>query len=602
MDSVSIGKDGHSVPIMTMANLGDAVWKKSACFDNLATTLNGQKGHHSVQELIAAMSSVLPVGTETAYSEAEAVRKAVLGRASTVSALDGHGFLNSGGGLCKKLRSLDLKDRHKDLAFFKFGCDIKGSVVDERITQSELNLVFCLKLPQSVCQLAAADPPNDTGIEGEETPAEREIDFSTPLRGSAAAGGLDASTGISPKMKAMLGLGATAVTDGTSYYGSMEFLDDQPTFDQVFGTDITLLPAIKPHLAVQSMDTTPDLELREYARACMYDVYVRSCRSDYVGEDVDSNHTLSTHEICKQVSTLKMRYRENNKWKTDDPDELYRKYLDLLPGLPNNSNTWTIQIYSSYYMALTTELKDEMISDGFIMPNAADQLGVKTKQIALLRSVRADAVRSFKGLNDKAKQMRNIMVQMGGGRQGSSYAHYEHQEEQEQNPPSSGSIYQYQSKSLAESTMSRHSDPRNPPNPLNLPTRPGKDGVPHPYRADDPGYLSYYPLGFRGCYQCGGTDHIDRKECPKQGQPQAGDHFWKELWIHKPHTKKNPTDNRQQNRDRNSSFNRYQVSISHRTVSYRTISYLSHRIESYRRNISKRMGSNQIIPHRIEIA
>jgi hypothetical protein len=67
MDSVSIGKDGHSVPIMTMANLGDAVWKKSACFDNLATTLNGQKGHHSVQELIAAMSSVLPVGTETAY-------------------------------------------------------------------------------------------------------------------------------------------------------------------------------------------------------------------------------------------------------------------------------------------------------------------------------------------------------------------------------------------------------------------------------------------------------------------------------------------------------------------------------------------------------
>jgi len=194
-----------------------------------------------------------------------------------------------------------------------------------------------------------------------------------------------------------------------------------------------------------------------------------------------------------------MRYRENNKWKTDDPDELYRKYLDLLPGLPNNSNTWTIQIYSSYYMALTTELKDEMISDGFIMPNAADQLGVKTKQIALLRSVRADAVRSFKGLNDKAKQMRNIMVQMGGGRQGSSYAHYEHQEEQEQNPPSSGSIYQYQSKSLAESTMSRHSDPRNPPNPLNLPTRQGKDGVPHPYCADDPGYLSYYPLGFRGC-------------------------------------------------------------------------------------------------------
>jgi hypothetical protein len=158
------------------------------------------------------MSSVLPVSTEPAYSETEAVRKAVLGRASKTSALVGHGFLNSGGGQCKKLRSLELSDRHKDLAYFKFGCDISGPVVDEIITQSDLNLVFCLKLPQSVSHLAAVDPPNDTALEGEEKTAEREINFSTPSHGSVTAGGLDASTGVSPKMKAMLGLNAAAET------------------------------------------------------------------------------------------------------------------------------------------------------------------------------------------------------------------------------------------------------------------------------------------------------------------------------------------------------------------------------------------------------
>ena len=34
---VIIGKDGHTVPIMAMATLRDAVWKKSACFDHLHT-------------------------------------------------------------------------------------------------------------------------------------------------------------------------------------------------------------------------------------------------------------------------------------------------------------------------------------------------------------------------------------------------------------------------------------------------------------------------------------------------------------------------------------------------------------------------------------
>lgn len=70
MDYAMIGKDGqiHAVPIMTMATLGDAVWKKSAWFDHLAAILSNQKGHHSIQEFLvtAMMSSVFLIGTETA--------------------------------------------------------------------------------------------------------------------------------------------------------------------------------------------------------------------------------------------------------------------------------------------------------------------------------------------------------------------------------------------------------------------------------------------------------------------------------------------------------------------------------------------------------
>ena len=132
------------------------------------------------------------------------------------------------------------------------------------------------------------------------------------------------------------------------------------------------------------------------------------------------------------------------------------------------------------------------------------------------------------------------MSQMGG-RQGNNYAHFENQEHQDPQP--SAPIYAYQSESLAEQTMSRYSDQSKPPNPNNLPTRLGKNGNPHPFRNDDPDYLSQYPLGFRGCYQCGSSDHTNRRDCPMEGNKQAASTFWKELWIHKPWTKRSQTGN-----------------------------------------------------------
>ena len=46
-------------------------------------------------------------------------------------------------------------------------------------------------------------------------------------------------------------------------------------------------------------------------------------------------------------------------------------------------------------------------------------------------------------------------------------------------------------------------------------------------------------MGFRGCYNCGGTDHFSTRDCPAA---QSGNFnkrkFFAELWAHKPHTRK----------------------------------------------------------------
>ena len=97
------------------------------------------------------------------------------------------------------------------------------------------------------------------------------------------------------------------------------------------------------------------------------------------------------------------------------------------------------------------------------------------------------------------------------------------------------------SESLAESTMKRYStQPPEQLNPTNLPScRLGPSGLMHPYREADPDYLSIYPLGFKGCFQCGSDYwHENREDRPDNHDKFKRDLFWKEMWIHKPHTKK----------------------------------------------------------------
>ena len=50
--------------------------------------------------------------------------------------------------------------------------------------------------------------------------------------------------------------------------------------------------------------------------------------------------------------------------------------------------------------------------------------------------------------------------------------------------------------------------------------------------------MSQFPLGFKGCYNCGGTDHFSTRECPAVINGDFNkSKFFKEMWLHKPHTK-----------------------------------------------------------------
>ena len=79
-------------------------------------------------------------------------------------------------------------------------------------------------------------------------------------------------------------------------------------------------------------------------------------------------------------------------------------------------------------------------------------------------------------------------------------------------PLSFGQINYQRTPSSAESTLTKYSTPPSSTTAAtnaNVPTKVHPDtGLHHPFNEID-GYLSRFPVGFRGCFACGSTSHFN---------------------------------------------------------------------------------------------
>jgi len=578
--TVHLGKDQRPVSIMKLASMTDHSWQRGASFNHLAKVMKGQVKNYNLADLVTVVANELPISTESAFEEAENAGEKLRQEFFDIRNLDGCYFMTSKGAK-KSVKSEKLQDRPRDLTYFAFLCIVDPKLADSRMTHANLATSFSLRLPQSIY-----DKDSDKVIEKiEERSVRKTRDDATGLDklvgdnalssvqsnlfgvqsnlfggstykepSSPAASGLGQSSTVkSPKMSRIIG--DSAYDDGDShfngYYGPFTFLDNQASFDAVFGKD----PSILPFAPLQKNGEGSGIPIKEkidtFVDSCKFDVFLDACRNYYVGLGSDESDIQATHAACKAINKLQQEYKVAGRYMKDNPDVLFGKFMDVVPMLPDDSSKWSTQLCTAYFNALTPELKSRMENDGFIMP-ALNQLNSKKDQIDALQKVREKATSAFKKLKDETDLIRQIMSATGnnGSATGRGRVFVTNEANDAAAPvlapapapapnANGGTILVYgQQASPAEETMQRYST--RAPNPQNLPVKEGRDGQMYPFREDDPATISKYPIGFRGCFRCGNPKYHERgmEPCPRINDPAAKTIFLRELWIHKPHTKR----------------------------------------------------------------
>ena len=92
-------------------------------------------------------------------------------------------------------------------------------------------------------------------------------------------------------------------------------------------------------------------------------------------------------DISLALSTLKLEYRDKGNLIPLTPDDLYRRYIQYLPLLSFNAMTWSFSLITLFYHALPLDLQDEIIKDGYHLPNLSLLL-TKSLQATSLQDLR----------------------------------------------------------------------------------------------------------------------------------------------------------------------------------------------------------------------
>jgi hypothetical protein len=249
---------------------------KARCFDYLANLLCEHSSLYSSAALIATFNHI-PGSSYNATLESAVICSSICSAFSTLDSLVGLGCCTHQDTPITASITTDPTTRHAGISYFAFRSTIDPALIDTRVLLPKTNFEIWLPLPQSIS-------PTDTRISTSLATRNLLTAFETPPRAPSpkmlqTAADLHALDAISldyttkrytlfthtqlqtlllhtpttpappahPRMTAIL---APSVTSGSSYLGSLNFLDSQSAFDLTFPNPVPLLITTSPTTGV----------------------------------------------------------------------------------------------------------------------------------------------------------------------------------------------------------------------------------------------------------------------------------------------------------------------------------------------------------------
>jgi hypothetical protein len=191
-------------------------------------------------------------------------------------------------------------------------------------------------------------------------------------------------------MAAVLASSTGSSLSGHSYYGSLNFLDSQQSFDTIFPHPTPLLLSLS-HSGNPTINThTISATLTTFIDRCKFELFISLFRTDYVGTK-DCNNASSLHATVQALKKLAISYRnpQTGTWTNLTPDELFASYSTLIPLLPARVHLWGLSLVNQYHNSLSANIQDLIVTNiAYTAPSLATLTTCGT-QLAALRAHRA---------------------------------------------------------------------------------------------------------------------------------------------------------------------------------------------------------------------
>jgi hypothetical protein len=153
---------------------------------------------------------------------------------------------------------------------------------------------------------------------------------------------------------------ASTSASSSSYFGTLDFLDSQSTFDAVFTSPVPLL--VTPSAASASVDSLLLLAaLIAFIDRCKFQLFVPIFCCDYVGTtNRDSAASLHATILALKRPSMSYRHPTSGHWLHLTPNKLFAAYADLTPLLPNKVSLWGLNLVTQFLDALSPDLQEAL--------------------------------------------------------------------------------------------------------------------------------------------------------------------------------------------------------------------------------------------------